>query len=57
MTPIPALVASENTAADSVERLRRAFLSIQHEAELSSVFDTLTLSHFAPVAASDYSIL
>ena len=57
MTPIPALVASEDAPADSVERLRSAFLSIPNGVGLSSVLDTLTLSHFTPVAATDYSIL
>ncbi len=55
MSPIPPLVASPAVGGDTVEHLRRTFLSCAAKPELAVILDTLMLAGFAPVDPADYA--
>jgi ABC-type phosphate/phosphonate transport system substrate-binding protein len=54
MTPIPPLVASPATPADTVERLRATLLAAASDPETAPILDELLLAGFARVDAADY---
>jgi ABC-type phosphate/phosphonate transport system substrate-binding protein len=54
MTPIPPLVASPATPADTVERLRATLLAAASDPELAPILEELLLAGFARVDAADY---
>jgi ABC-type phosphate/phosphonate transport system substrate-binding protein len=54
MTPVPPLIASPATPADTVERLRAALLAATSDPETAPILDELLLAGFAQVDAADY---
>jgi len=54
MTPIPPLIASPATPADTVERLRATLLAAAADPETAPMLDELLLAGFARGAAADY---
>jgi ABC-type phosphate/phosphonate transport system substrate-binding protein len=57
MTPIPLLVASPAADRDAVSRLRAALLGCHTAPELAATLDTLLLSRFVAVDATNYRTL
>lgn len=57
MAPIPPLVASRSVDAETVSRVRQALLSCHADHDMTATLDTLLLSCFEAVDASDYQVL
>jgi ABC-type phosphate/phosphonate transport system substrate-binding protein len=53
--PIPALMASSGTSADTVERLRHALLSVASRPELADIRQELCITGFARLAPESYA--
>lgn len=54
--PVPPLVARHDVDAETLERLRNAFLDAGSAPETAALLDTLGLVGFAPAAPADYAL-
>ena len=57
MSPIPLLIASRSTSAETIDRLRLTLLAAAATAEVAPILQTLLLRGFAGVDAADYQPL